>query len=106
MSKHQVTLEMEVTEDDAAAACRAALRDLGWRSTAEDGALLGEEDPAHLHCHSWPASARLQIQAPEEGRSTRVAIQVTVPGAGPISSRHASERSRALARAIVARAGV
>lgn len=71
----------------------------------EDETVVGHEDPAKLPCRTLPASVRLRI-CRSQGEELRViTIEVKVPGIGPISSQHAIDRSRALARAISARLG-
>lgn len=100
MSKLRATLELAISEDEALAACRRALLDLGW-SVLEDRerAVVAREDATRLHCHCPPATAAIGVDS-KSSEVTVIEIATKVPGFGPISSRHAEEQSQVLARRI------
>lgn len=100
MSKLRATLQLAVSEDEAAAASRRALVQMGW-SLLEERPLriVAREDATRLHCHCSPATVTLAF-APRSGGSV-IEIETEVPGFGPISSQHAEEQSQVLARRII-----
>ena len=100
MSKLRATLELAVPRDQAAAACRRAVVELGW-SVLEDrqDTLVAREDAARLHCHCPPATAAVRVHS-QGASSTVVEMETKVPGFGPISAGHAEEQSKVLARRI------
>lgn len=100
VSKLRATLELPIREDEALAACRRALIDLGWLVLeGHKRTVVAREDATRLHCHCQPATASVSV-APGGSRGTVIQIATKVPGYGPISAHHAEEQSRALARRI------
>ncbi len=100
MSKLRATLELAVSADKAAVACRRAVVEFGW-SVLEDRehTLVAREDAARLPCHCQPATAAVRVHS-RSATSTMIEMETKVPGFGPISAHHAEEQSKALARRI------
>lgn len=88
MSSGLAGIALEVSPEEAREACREAVASLHWELTeTAERRLLAREDPARLSCRDWPAEIEVEIDpAPEN--TTAITLACSVPGIGPLSSRH------------------
>lgn len=102
-AKRVEIVELEVGGDEAAAACREALRALGWEvSEKVGGRICAREDPTGLGCRTTPSWLELEIHTWSPGQ-TAVTINVSAPGIGSIPARRAQRQTDALSRRLQAR---
>ena len=100
MSKQGARLSVTADGPRAITACRQGLAELDWQVLEDHGGhLVAREDPARLHC-SCP-QAQIEIRLVEDvGGAAALELTTTVPGFGPISSRHARDTSMSVIRRI------
>ena len=98
--KRSETLMVAISSAGARAACRSALSPRVWE-IEEDGAerLLAHEWPWRLNCHTHPATIAISIETVTLG-SSKITLNVSEPGFGPIVSRHLVGHLEAIAAAI------
>ena len=83
MPKHSELIELEVSAEEALAACRAALESSGWEITDETGGeLRAREEAWRLDCRTSPS--RIEVWALDTGDATTLSIRASAPGIGPI----------------------
>lgn len=88
VTKRAELLEFDAPPDEAHVACRAAIRSLEWDlGEVGESRLTTSQDPAKLCCHDWPAQIEVEIDT-APGERSAVTLTGSVPGLGPISSRH------------------
>jgi hypothetical protein len=86
MPKHTEQFAAPRSPDETARACVEALRSLGWQVAQSAGGLVASEVPNPLAMH-WPA--RLEIGfAPGAAGGTRVVVNGSISGFGPLQSGH------------------
>ncbi len=91
MAQRQHTICLEASRAEALAACRHALLRLGWEiSEGADGSIAGDEEPWRLACRVSPSRIEVSLQE-ESSERTSVAIFVSAPGFGPLTSRLESQ---------------
>lgn len=99
MSKQGARLSVTADGPGAIAACRRGLAELNWQVLEDHGEyLVAREDPARLHC-SCP-QAQIEIRLVEDVGGASLELTTTVPGFGPISSRHARDTSMSVIRRV------
>ena len=99
MSLSEMTLHAPIDQTEARSICEQVISELGWVVVSEDDTrLVTGEDATRLHCHSQPADAEIELTTADE--QTVIAIEVSVPGWGIISAKHAREQADLLARRI------
>ncbi len=98
--KRSQTLTVAASPEEARAACRSGLSPRVWE-IEEDvaGRVLAHEWPWRLTCQIRPATIAISIETATP-RSSRVSLDVSAPGFGPIVSRHLINHLEALAAAI------
>ncbi len=94
------TLVVAASPEDARAACRSALSPRVWE-IEEDGTerVLAHEWPWRLNCQTRPATIAISVETATP-RGSRVRLDASAPGFGPIVSRHLANHLEALAAAI------
>lgn len=94
-------IALNVSEDDAAQACRTAISKLGWNVVEESDAALVAEEAYERSTSDWfPVNLRLRIIG--NGRSTSVVLlSASIAGYGPLERNHL-RRQLDLAKAHVA----
>jgi hypothetical protein len=105
MPKLDEKIALNVSEHDAAQACRAAISKLGWQLLEEsDTALVAEEAHEPSTSDSFPVKLTLRIAG--SGRSTSVVLlSASTARYGPLQRNHL-RRQLDLAKAHVARAAI
>ena len=90
---------LDVSGSAVRRAVRATLTELAWDSEVEGDRTIAWEDPVKLCCSMSPVKA--QIGVTDRGDdSTRVEIEVSVPGFGPVPKRQLADRSAGLEQRI------
>jgi hypothetical protein len=88
VSKRAERLELDVPPERALTACRTAIESLEWElAELDEAGLQAREDAAKLSCHDWPVEIGLKV-APDGEERAAVTLAGSVPGLGPVSSRH------------------
>jgi hypothetical protein len=96
VAKTSRSIELESAADPSEVACRDALRDLGWEvSEAHDGRLVATEDLARLRCIEGPIQLEVRM-LPGPGDGTKILLEASMVGRGPIQSKHLREQIGAL----------
>jgi hypothetical protein len=86
MPKHSEQFNTARSPDETARACVEGLRALGWQVAQSGGGLVANEAPNPLSMH-WPAQLDIRF-APDAGGGTRVAVNGSIAGFGPLQSGH------------------
>jgi hypothetical protein len=94
------TMTVATSPEEARAACRSALSSRVWE-IEEDGdeRVLAHEWPWRVNCQIRPATIVISIETAAP-RSSRVRLDASAPGFGPVVSRHLRNHLEALASAI------
>jgi len=102
-TRRSLDIPTNLPPGDAFSVVRAALADLGWTLTTDGSTrIVAAEDPTRLHCHCQPIKATITFKETADGRSI-VSLETSVPGRGPISSKHADAQTGMLTRRICSR---
>ena len=87
MSKHQVEAVLPHSVDDVAMACQEAVAQLGWRILDQsDSGLTCKEVLPQITSMTWPA--KIEVEWRQEGSKTRLTLNGSVMGFGPLQSGH------------------
>jgi hypothetical protein len=99
MSKQRRVVELDLPPDRALAACRRAIAELTWtlEESGGQGDLSGRERPEILCCHNAPVRVEAEVLPAGHDR-TSVEVRGSVPGWGPVSSKHLRSRMDAFER--------
>ena len=96
--KRRLSLNLEATPEAAIGICTVAVRRLGWEldSAAEKAPRLRAfEDPARLCCVASPAEVAIEAHA-RTGGGSELALEIEVPGYGPVAGRQLRSRASIL----------
>ncbi len=85
MASRRQTILLEASWAEALTASRYALLCLGWEiSDKAEGVITGDEDFAWVPCRYAPSRIEVAIRSEEPAR-TRVLVEVSAPGFGPVA---------------------
>lgn len=93
------TFELETTVSRASAAVARTLTELGWEYDSEEGITVAREDPAGLCCSMAPVKASIGL-IDDGALATRIELEVSVPGFGPVPKRQLADRCAGLEQRI------
>ena len=99
-TRDSLEIELPAPREDAARICRSVLESLGWELTSDSDQIEAIEPADRLCCVTWPVSLTLTLADLDEGKS-RISVQGTTPGRGPLQKRQLRDRMGRLRAALL-----